>query len=121
MIQDLTHQSPFVISLGTTFCIVFEGIAKLIPVKIPFLLQKIKDFKPTTLPSMFRILNLMESGILSELKHKQQRTTQLKKWVFSSGNSVDKILLPPPYLQDLQLFISSRIHKKSLLKLLLRS
>jgi Holliday junction DNA helicase RuvB len=26
-------------------------------------------------------LNLMESGILSELKHNQQRTTQLKTWV----------------------------------------
>jgi DNA replicative helicase MCM subunit Mcm2 (Cdc46/Mcm family) len=26
------------------------------------------------------LLNLMESGILSELKHNQQRTTQLKTW-----------------------------------------
>jgi Holliday junction DNA helicase RuvB len=40
------------------------------------------------------ILNLMESGILSELKHKQQRITQLKTWVFASCNSTDK-LLPP--------------------------
>jgi MoxR-like ATPase len=40
------------------------------------------------------LLNLMESGILSELKHKQQRTTQLKTWVFASSNSTDK-LLPP--------------------------
>ena len=40
------------------------------------------------------LLNLMESGILSELKHKQQRTTQLKTWVFDSCNSTDK-LLPP--------------------------
>jgi len=40
------------------------------------------------------LLNLMESGILSELKHKQQRTTQLKTWVFASCNSTDK-LLPP--------------------------
>jgi hypothetical protein len=30
------------------------------------------------------LLNLMESGILSELKHKQQRTTQLKTWIFAS-------------------------------------
>jgi hypothetical protein len=36
----------------------------------------------------------MESGILSELKHNQQRTTQLKTWVFASCNSTDK-LLPP--------------------------
>jgi MoxR-like ATPase len=40
------------------------------------------------------LLNLMESGILSELKHNQQRTTQLKTWVFASSNSTDK-LLPP--------------------------
>jgi MoxR-like ATPase len=40
------------------------------------------------------LLNLMESGILSELKHKQQRSTQLKTWVFASCNSTDK-LLPP--------------------------
>jgi Holliday junction DNA helicase RuvB len=30
------------------------------------------------------LLNLTESGILSELKHNQQRTTQLKTWVFAS-------------------------------------
>jgi MoxR-like ATPase len=40
------------------------------------------------------LLNLMESGILTELKHKQQRTTQLKTWVFASCNSTDH-LLPP--------------------------
>jgi Holliday junction DNA helicase RuvB len=40
------------------------------------------------------LLNLMESGILSELKHNQQRTTQLKTWVFASCNSTEK-LLPP--------------------------
>jgi Holliday junction DNA helicase RuvB len=40
------------------------------------------------------LLNLMESGILSELKHNQQRTTQLKIWIFASCNSTDK-LLPP--------------------------
>jgi MoxR-like ATPase len=40
------------------------------------------------------LLNLMESGILTELKHNQKRTTQLKTWVFASCNSTDK-LLPP--------------------------
>jgi MoxR-like ATPase len=40
------------------------------------------------------LLNLMESGILSELKHNQQRTTQLKTWVFASCNSTDKLLQP---------------------------
>jgi MoxR-like ATPase len=40
------------------------------------------------------LLNLMESGILSELKHNQQRTTQLKTWIFASCNSTDKLLQP---------------------------
>jgi MoxR-like ATPase len=40
------------------------------------------------------LLNLMESGILSELKHNQKRTTQLKTWVCASCNTVEK-LLPP--------------------------
>jgi DNA polymerase III delta prime subunit len=40
------------------------------------------------------LLNLMESGILSELKHNQKRSTQLKTWIFASCNSTDK-LLPP--------------------------
>jgi MoxR-like ATPase len=40
------------------------------------------------------LLNLMESGILSELKHNQHRTTQLKTWVFASCNGTDKLLLP---------------------------
>ena len=36
----------------------------------------------------------MESGILSELKHNQKRSTQLKTWVFASCNSTNKLLLP---------------------------
>jgi Holliday junction DNA helicase RuvB len=40
------------------------------------------------------LLNLMESGILSELKHNQKRSTQLKTWVFASCNSTDKLLQP---------------------------
>jgi len=40
------------------------------------------------------LLNLMESGILSELKHNQKRMTQLKTWIFASCNSEEK-LLPP--------------------------
>jgi len=40
------------------------------------------------------LLNLMESGILSELKHNLRRTTQVRTWVLGSCNSTDK-LLPP--------------------------
>ena len=34
----------------------------------------------------------MESGILSELKHRQQRRIQLKTWLFASTNNSDKLL-----------------------------
>jgi len=40
------------------------------------------------------LLGLMESGLLSELKHRQQRMTQLKTWVFASANNADKLLAP---------------------------
>ena len=40
------------------------------------------------------LLGLMESGLLSELKHRQKRMTQLKTWVFASANDVDKLLTP---------------------------
>jgi Holliday junction DNA helicase RuvB len=40
------------------------------------------------------LLNLMESGILSELKHSHARSTQLKTWVFASANSMEKLLYP---------------------------
>jgi Holliday junction DNA helicase RuvB len=40
------------------------------------------------------LLNLMESGIISELKHRQQRSTQLKTWVFASCNGTNKLLQP---------------------------
>jgi ATP-dependent Lon protease len=36
----------------------------------------------------------MESGLLSEVKHRQQRMTQLKTWVFASANNADKLLAP---------------------------
>jgi ATP-dependent Lon protease len=40
------------------------------------------------------LLGLMESGLLSELKHRKQRMTQLKTWVFSSANNADILLAP---------------------------
>jgi hypothetical protein len=49
------------------------------------------------------LLNLMESGILPELEHKQERITQQKTWVFASCNSTDKLL--PPLLRRLRRFI----------------
>jgi len=36
----------------------------------------------------------MESGLLSELKHRQQRMTQSKTWIFASANDADKLLAP---------------------------
>jgi holliday junction DNA helicase RuvB len=40
------------------------------------------------------LLGIMESGLLSELKHRQQRMTQLKTWIFASSNDADKLLAP---------------------------
>jgi Holliday junction DNA helicase RuvB len=56
-----------------------------------FIIDELEKMNKKDQTSLF---NLMESGILTELKHKQQRTTQLKTWVFASCNSTDK-LLPP--------------------------
>ena len=61
------------------------------------------------------LLNLMESGILSELKHNQQRKTQLKTWVFASCNRTDNFFHHS--LQDLEIFISNHIRKRNLSKL----
>jgi len=36
----------------------------------------------------------MESGLLSEVKHRQQRMTQSKTWIFASANDADKLLAP---------------------------
>ena len=36
----------------------------------------------------------MESGLLSELKHRKQRMTQLKTWVFSSANNAHILIAP---------------------------
>ncbi|MGN6631211.1 MAG: hypothetical protein ACTHKP_03095 [Nitrososphaeraceae archaeon] len=40
------------------------------------------------------LLGLMESRLLSELKHRKQRMTQLKTWVFSSANKADILIAP---------------------------
>jgi Holliday junction DNA helicase RuvB len=56
-----------------------------------FIIDELEKMNKTDQTSL---LNLMESGILTELKHKQQRTTQLKTWIFASCNSTDKLLLP---------------------------
>ena len=55
----------------------------------------IDELKKMNKKDQTSLLNLMKSGILTELKHKQQRTTQLKTWVFASCNNTDKLLLPP--------------------------
>src|SRR4029079_19203034 len=40
------------------------------------------------------LLSLMETGIISETKHKKTRNTQLKTWVFATSNSTDQMLTP---------------------------
>ena len=40
------------------------------------------------------LLNLMETGIVSETKHGKTRTTQIKTWVFASSNNITNITRP---------------------------
>jgi holliday junction DNA helicase RuvB len=41
------------------------------------------------------LLNLMETGILTETKHKKTRTaTNVKTWVFATSNNAEKIMVP---------------------------
>src|SRR2546421_3733398 len=41
------------------------------------------------------LLNLMETGILTETKHKKTRTaTNVKTWVFTTINNAEKIMVP---------------------------
>jgi replication-associated recombination protein RarA len=47
------------------------------------------------------LLNLMESGILHELEHKQEGITQQKTWVFASCNRFKEIHLKPKHKKNL--------------------
>jgi Holliday junction DNA helicase RuvB len=58
---------------------------------IYFILDEIEKMSKRDQASL---LNLMESGILSELKFRQKRMTQLKTWVYASANNADKLLVP---------------------------
>jgi GTPase Era involved in 16S rRNA processing len=41
------------------------------------------------------LLNLMETGIISETKHKKTRAiTNVKMWVFATSNNISKVMLP---------------------------
>jgi holliday junction DNA helicase RuvB len=41
------------------------------------------------------LLNLMETGILTETKHKKTRTaTNVRTWVFATSNNAEKIMVP---------------------------
>jgi len=40
------------------------------------------------------LLSLMETGVISETKHKKTRNTQLKTWVFATSNGIERMLTP---------------------------
>ena len=40
------------------------------------------------------LLNLMETGIVTETKHGKTRTAQMKTWVFATSNNVEKVMSP---------------------------
>jgi len=40
------------------------------------------------------LLSLMETGLISETKHKRTRSTQLKTWIFATSNGTEHMLTP---------------------------
>jgi MoxR-like ATPase len=40
------------------------------------------------------LLNLMETGIVSETKHGKTRTTQIETWIFATSNNTEKVMTP---------------------------
>jgi Holliday junction resolvasome RuvABC ATP-dependent DNA helicase subunit len=40
------------------------------------------------------LLNLMETGIVTETKHKKTRTANMKTWIFATSNNTEKIMAP---------------------------
>jgi MoxR-like ATPase len=40
------------------------------------------------------LLNLMETGIVTETKHRKTRTANMKTWIFATSNNADKIMVP---------------------------
>jgi replication-associated recombination protein RarA len=40
------------------------------------------------------LLNLMETGIVTEIKHRKTRTAQMKTWVFATSNNISKVMTP---------------------------
>jgi DNA polymerase III delta prime subunit len=54
------------------------------------------------------LLNLMETGMLSETKHHKTRTiTNVKTWVFATSNNISKVMLP---LQSTFFVVDRAIH-----------
>jgi len=53
------------------------------------------------------LLNLMETGIVTETKHRKTRTaTNVKTWVFASSNDILNIISPYSYEQFCQITVS---------------
>jgi MoxR-like ATPase len=40
------------------------------------------------------LLNLIETGIVTETKHRKTRTAQMKTWVFATSNNISKVMTP---------------------------
>ena len=40
------------------------------------------------------LLNLMETGIVTETKHRKTRTAQMNIWVFATSNNISKVMSP---------------------------
>jgi MoxR-like ATPase len=54
----------------------------------------IDEIETTAKHDQTALLNLMETGILSETKMRKTRETHLKAWVFATSNGIEKMLDP---------------------------
>jgi MoxR-like ATPase len=89
LMHRLKDQSYFMIGSNSTKA----GMINVLFERRPKYLM-IDEIETTSKRDQTALLNLMETGILSETKMKRTRETQLKTWVFATSNGIEKMLEP---------------------------
>jgi Holliday junction DNA helicase RuvB len=89
LMHRLKDQSYFIIGGNSTKAGMMDVLFERRP---KYLL--IDEIETTSKHDQTALLNLMETGILSETKKKRTRETHLKTWVFATSNSIERMLGP---------------------------
>jgi Holliday junction DNA helicase RuvB len=89
MMQKLKNRSYFIIGSNSTKAGMMNALFELRPKYL-----MIDEIETTSRHDQTALLNLMETGILSETKMRRTREMQLKTWVFATSNGIEKILEP---------------------------